>query len=307
MTDIDELQARGDLFTRQLVKEKQRTGALATQLNEVNSKNKVLREANKQKAIQLLNKYTTTPNDANQRIDGCNPTLLAETSQAKAKTKLEKQLGKALLRRNQIENDNNAIKSKIDQLRRKVHNDVKNKENMEKQLHEIQDNVDEIMKRSAAVATERERLQERRNQIIDQDNEKQAAFEKEYRELSVYIADQAKKLERSIAEAATNVTTQLANVNSGIGASNTTADSKEDMKHLQTKLAKVDAELPLLSKSLRENQWKSKYCRAVCTYVFDLLTSHEPTFSLFVLKFITLRRNSNNYEKCRVFRLQKTL
>ena len=225
----------------------------------MNSKIATLREANKQKAIQLLNKYTTTPNDANQRIDGCNPTLLAETSQAKAKTKLEKQLGKALLRRNQIENDNNAIKSKIDQLRRKVHNDVKNKESLAKELSEIQDNVDEIMKRSAAVATERERLQERRNQIIERDNEKQAVFEKEYRELSVYIADQAKKLEQSISQAASNVTTQLANVNS-IGASNTTSDSKEDMKHLQAKLDKVDAELPLLSKSLRENQWKSKYC-----------------------------------------------
>ena len=262
---VDELQARGDLFTRQLVKEKQRTGALTTQLNEVNSKIASLREANKQKAIQLLNKYTTTPNDANQRIDGCNPTLLAETSQAKAKTKLEKQLGKSLLRRNQIENDNNAIKSKIDQLRRKVHNDVKNKDNLEKELHEIQNNVDEIMKRSAAVATERERLHERRNQNIERDDEKQAAFEKEYRELSIYIADQAKKLEQSISKAATTVVTQLANVNSGTGASNTTAtDSKEDIKHLQAKLDKVDMELPLLSKSLRENQWKSKYCRAVC-------------------------------------------
>lgn len=264
MTDIDELQARGDLFTRQLVKEKQRVGTLNAQLADVNSKIAMLRETNKQKAIQLLNKYTTTPNDANQRIDGCNPTLLAETSQAKAKTKLEKQLGKALLRRNQIENDNNAIKEKIDKLRRKVHNDVKNKETMEKELHEIQDNVDEIMKRSAAVATERERLHERRNLKIDQDNEKQAMFEKEYRELSVYIADQAKKLEQSISQAANNVTTQLANVNSGIGASNTSVDSKEDVKPLQAKLAKVDAELPLLSKSLRENQWKSKYCRFVC-------------------------------------------
>jgi len=264
MTDIDELQARGDLFTRQLVKEKQRVGTLNAQLADVNSKIAMLREANKQKAIQLLNKYTTTPNDANQRIDGCNPTLLAETSQTKAKTKLEKQLGKALLRRNQIENDNDAIREKIDKLRRKVHIDVKNKENMEKELHKIQDNVDEIMKRSAAVATERERLQERRNQIIEQDNEKQAAFEKDYRELSVYIADQAKKLEQSISQAASNVVTQLGKVNSGIGASNTVIDSKEDIKHLQTKLAKVDAELPLLSKSLRENQWKSKYCRAVC-------------------------------------------
>ena len=281
MTDIDELQARGDLFTRQLVKEKQRVGTLNAQLADVNSKIAMLRETNKQKAIQLLNKYTTTPNDANQRIDGCNPTLLAETSQAKAKTKLEKQLGKALLRRNQIENDNNAIKSKIDQLRRKVHNDVKNKENMGKQLHEIQDNVDEIMKRSAAVATERERLHDQRNLKIDQDNEKQAAFEKDYRELSVYIADQAKKLEQSISQAANNVTTQLANVNSGLGASNNTViDSKEDIKHIQAKLDKVDAELPLLSKSLRENQWKSKYCMLYAN-IFDLLTSHEPTFSLF--------------------------
>ena len=67
-------------------------------------------------------------------------------------------LGKALIRRNQIENENAAIKGKIDKLRRKVHNDMNNRESMEKELIDVKEDVDEIMMRAAAVANERDRM-----------------------------------------------------------------------------------------------------------------------------------------------------
>ena len=61
---MEELQARGDLYTRQLIKEKRRIETLQTQLNDVHSKIATTRESNKQKAISLLNKYTITKSDA---------------------------------------------------------------------------------------------------------------------------------------------------------------------------------------------------------------------------------------------------
>ena len=235
-------------------------GQLQVQLNDVNEKITNLRESNKRKAMCLLNKYTATPNDAYHRVDGVNPTMLAENNQKKIVKKLESRLGKALIRRNQIENENGAIKDKIDKLRRKIYNDIKNRESMEKELIEIKEDVDDIMKRAAAVANERERLIERRNQILQQDSEKQAIFEKEYNELCAFISEQAKSLEESIAKAADSVTAQLNVVEGGQGSSsNIAADSVDDIKKLEDKVATLDKEYAETQKSLRENQWKIQH------------------------------------------------
>ena len=163
---IDQLQSRGDLFTRQLIKEKQRMAHLQVKLKEINENIAALRDSNKKKAMYLLNKYTTTPNNAYHRVDGVNPIMLAENNQKKIVKNLESRLGKALIRRNQIENENIIIKSEIDKLRRKITNDIKNRECIEKELIEIKQEMDEIMKRAAAATDERERLIERRNQIL---------------------------------------------------------------------------------------------------------------------------------------------
>jgi len=208
-SSIDKLQARGDLFTRQLIKEKKRTNELQVKLKEVNAQIAEIRESNKQKAICLLNKYSTTPNDAYHRVDGVNPTSLAESNQKKIVKTLESRLGKALVRRNQLENENALIKDMIDQLRRKIANDIKNRERMEKELIQIKDDMNEIMERAAAAADERETLIVKRNQILKENDEKQLIFEKEYGELSSYIVMQAKALEDSIAKATDAVTSKL--------------------------------------------------------------------------------------------------
>jgi chromosome segregation ATPase len=254
---IDELQARRDHFTRLLIKEKQRTSTLQVKLDEVNEKIANLRDSNKQKAVSLLNKYTTTPNDAYIRVDGVNPAMLAEENQKKIVKKLESRLGKTLIRRSEVENENDAIKGKIDKLRRKIYIDSNNKECMKEELMKVKDDVDEIMTRAAAVAAERERLIERRNQVLQQDHEQQIIFEKEYNELCLFIAKQAKSLEESIAKAADSVTSQLSTVEGGQGLnSKSVSDSMDDIKHLEDRVAALDIEYEATQSSLRENQWK---------------------------------------------------
>ncbi|KAL7538630.1 hypothetical protein ACHAWF_006153 [Thalassiosira exigua] len=283
-SSIDDLQARGDLFTRKLMQEKQRTGQLQLQLNEVNDKIATLRDSNKRKAMCLLNKYTTTPNDAYHRVDGVNPTVLAENNQKKIVKKLESRLGKALIRRNQIENENARIKGKIDKLRRKTFNDMKNRECMEKELIEIREDVDEIMKRAAAVANERERLIERRDQILQQEVEKQAVFEKEYYELCVFIAQQAKSLEESIAKAADSVAAQLNVADKSPGSNHNNADSVEDIKKLEERVASLDEEYESTQKSLQENQWKIQHFEEKFKELRDVsgLSSTEDIINTFV-------------------------
>lgn len=259
-SSIDKLQARGDHFTRQLIKEKKRTNELQVKLKEVNEQIQTTREANKQKAICLLNKYSTTPNDAYHRVDGVNPTSLAESNQKKIIKTLESRLGKALVRRNQLENENALIKDKIDKLRRKIANDINNRERMEKELIQIKDDMDEIMERAAVAADEREKLLVKRDQILQENEEKQLIFEKEYGELSHYIVMQAKALEDSIAKATDNVASKLSLVaDKSLSKSNAAAgslNSSKEIKHLQGKLDRLENEHALTAESLKEHQRK---------------------------------------------------
>ena len=136
MTDsLAALQARGDHFTRQLLQEKQRVSRYEAQLKELNEEISTVRERNKRKAIDLLNKHTsTTKKSAYQRVDGKDPTRLAEINQKKLVDNLESRLDKALARQSVIDSENSVIKAKIDKLRRKVDNDSVNRKNVEKQL-----------------------------------------------------------------------------------------------------------------------------------------------------------------------------
>ena len=259
-SSIDKLQSRGDLFTRQLIKEKKRTNELQVRLKEVNAQIAQIRESNKQKAICLLNKYSTTPNDAYHRVDGVNPTSLAESNQKKIVKTLESRLGKALVRRNQLENENSLIKDKIDKLRRKIANDIKNRERMEKELVQIKDDMDEIMERAAIAADEREKLIAKRNQILDENDEKQLIFEKEYGELSSYIVMQARALEDSIAKATDDVTSKL-NLADGTLSKNKalaagTLNSSKEIKHHQAKLDRLENEYALTTASLKDHERK---------------------------------------------------
>ena len=287
---MEELQARGDLYTRQLIKEKRRIETLQTQLNDVHSKIATTRDSNKEKAISLMNKYTITKNDANHRVDGLNPSRLAENNQKKIVKTLESRLGKALVRRNQLENENDVIKSKIDKLRRKVHNDIKNKESMDKEMLDIQEDMDEIMKRSAAVANERERLLERRHQVLHQDNEKQEIFAQEMFVLCKQISDQSKALEESIAKAADHVTAKLNNVANGRGQGSSSNDndtaknSKDDIHKLRNKLDIIEANCSATQKTLQENQWKIQHFEETFNALKEVsgLSSTEDIINTFV-------------------------
>jgi hypothetical protein len=207
-----------------------------------------------------LNKYSTTPNDAYHRVDGVNPTSLAESNQKKIVKTLESRLGKALVRRNQLENENALIKDKIDKHRRKIANDINNRERMEKELIQIKDDMDEIMERAAVAADEREKLLVKRDQILQENEEKQLIFEKEYGELSHYIVMQAKALEDSIAKATDNVASKLSLVaDKSLSKSNAAAgslNSSKEIKHLQGKLDRLENEHALTAESLKEHQRK---------------------------------------------------
>ena len=203
------LQTRGDNFTRQLLYENQRVTLLETQLKQSNEKITQIRDSNKRKAIELLNMHTTTTNGAYHRADGLDPTRLAEINQKKLVSNLEGRLNKALVRQNSVESENDAIKGKIDKLRRKVYNDSINRQNVEKELKQIQDDVDNVMKRAAAASEQRDKVVDQRNQLIRINSEERAKFDEEYIKLSFFIAEQNRVLENSISSVATGLISKL--------------------------------------------------------------------------------------------------
>ncbi|KAL7481221.1 hypothetical protein ACHAW6_006902 [Cyclotella cf. meneghiniana] len=256
---FDQLQERERLFTRQLIREKQRAAALRAQLEQIRDKMARLRRANKTMAVALLNKYTATPNDGYHRVDGVHPVRLAESNQKKIVKTLESRLGKALIRRNQIENENARIKHTIDTLRRKIIQDVKTKERLEKELIGIHDDMDQILKRAAVASEERDRFMEQRNQIVSEDKLRQAKFEKEYADLTALISKQSKSWEESIANVAENVVSALSGADASHSSSppaNEGINHEEDTRQLEEKLAALDKEYAETQRVMRKNECK---------------------------------------------------
>ena len=152
---------------------------------------------------------------------------------------------------------------------------------------EIKQEMDEIMKRAAAATDERERLIERRNQILQDNREKQSIFEKEYHELNVFIAAQAKSLEESIAKAADTVATKLNVADGGQGSKNSASsgnDYFEEIKCLEERIAALDKEYAETQKSLRESEWKIQTFQEKFRELHDVsgLSSTDDIISTFV-------------------------
>lgn len=206
------LQARGDQFTRQLLQEKQKVSQLEANLQELNEQITGVREENKKKAIDLLNKYATTTNSAYQRVDGLDPTRFVLINQKKLVNNLEGRLNKSLVRQSSLQSDNNENKSKIDKLRRKVHNDSINRKGMEKRLVQIQNDVSEIMKRAACISEQRDKILDLQHQIEKENMDEREQFKEQYHKLSSYIEEQNNLLETSIAKVATDVVNKLESV-----------------------------------------------------------------------------------------------
>ena len=227
METLASLQARGDLYTRQLINERQRIAQLQSKLAEVNQNIVSTRESNKAKAIQLLNinnhaaKYkagsptaksnnsktsTCRPTrEAYTRADGLNPTKTAMENQRKMIKSLEGRLNLALTRRNSIQTENNVIKEKINMLRRKICIDNANRDGIEKELRAIQERMGEIMSRAAVASEQTDKIEEQRNQMLKHHMEGEEAFREEYERLSAYVAEQARLLGESIATVANDV------------------------------------------------------------------------------------------------------
>lgn len=286
MTDtLTALQARGDKFTRRLLQEKQRVSQLEAQLKDVNKQVSKIREENKKKAVKLMNMHTTTTNSAYQRVDGLDPTRLAEINQKKLVSNLEGRLNKALVRQSSIQSENNLIKAKIDKLRRKVQNETVNRKDMEKRLKQIQDDVDDFMKRAAVASEQRDKIVEQRHQFMRENSEEREKFSREYSVLSSYIDEQNKLLEHSIAMVASDVVTKLDKIDEQENEEdNTTTNPAEEIQSLDNRIAELDHQYASNKRILQQTEEKNKSYKEAFRRLQEVsgLTSTESIIEAFV-------------------------
>ena len=261
MTDtLGALQSRGDKFTRQLLQEKQRIAQLQAQLKEVNDEVSLVRSLNKKRAIELLNIHSSTTNNAYQRADGTNPTRLAQINQEKLVNNLEGRLNKAFVRRSTIHSENNLIKTKVDKLRQKVHNDSINRKHMEKKLKSIQNEVEEIMKTAATISEQREKVIEKSNHLIRENMEERDKFNEEYSKLANYISEQNRLLETSISMVASNIENNLKKVETD-EAENIKEESKnprEEIRSLDERIEELNNQCEASKRILKQTEEKNK-------------------------------------------------
>jgi len=252
------LQARGDHFTRQLLQEKQRVSQFEANLKELNDQITEVREENKKKAIDLLNNHATTTNSAYQRVDGLDPTRLAEINQKKLVDNLEGRLNKALVRQSSIQSENDGIKGKIDKLRRKVANDSINRKDIEKRLKHIQYDVSEIMKRAASVSEQRDKIIDLHNQVVRENADERKKINEEYVKLSTYIDEQNQLLESSIAMVASDVVTKLNKMDTSHSEDMADLSPIEEMKALDARLTELERQCEANRQTLDQAEAKNR-------------------------------------------------
>lgn len=244
--------------------------SLQTKLSEANQNIASVRESNKQKAIVVLNKHANTANDAHTRADGLNPTKIALGTQRKAVRSMEGRLNKALVRRNTIETENNAVKDKINMLRSKMCNGNINRACIEKELKMIQERMDDIMRRAAIASDQTDKLVEQRNLLLKENLDEEEMFRAEYDRLSAYVAEQARLLGESIAASDVVASTRGgANRHSSNGDTDPedggsdrlrpTPAPVDDIRQLQEKLDRLDADYEASNQHLKATDEKNRH------------------------------------------------
>jgi len=262
------LQTNGDTLKKKMIEEKQKVAKLEGQLKELQETVAQYRENNKVKAIELMNvnNLSSTNRMFSQKVDGNNPTRVAEINQKRLIENLEGRLNKALVRRSTIEAENNTIKANIDKFRYQIQNDRMNQQSMTKQVNAIQEDIDHVLKKTAALIEQRDKIIEQNNQIVHDDMEEKQLFGNEYHALGQFISEQKTILENSISSMTSNMLTKLRSIDNSKSApvhgskvpgmpnsSSAKENPADEMKHLDERLAYLDQRIETYKQMIRHD------------------------------------------------------
>lgn len=223
---IIELQARGDLFARKLVGEKQRAADIEAELVKVTQEIETFRETRAESSQHRQQQHAGGGENNPARY-------MAEASQNKLVHKLESRLDNALVRQNEILNENNDIKNKIERIRRKIQNAADNQTEKTRRLQEIQHSLEEVSKKTLSLKDQKDKVDAKRTRLLNQNMQEKEQFSVACRELGEFISSQAELLGKSIASAANDVLLEQDD-SSRIGT------PANDIKLLDVKLQELD-------------------------------------------------------------------
>jgi len=303
---LAKMQERGDAYARQMMLERHRLNQLQDQLQITTQEINCLRNENKEKAIKLMNMHNAKLSDSYKRVDGKNPTKLAEANQKSLLKNLEVRLNKALVRQNEITNENEEIKAKIDKERVKICHDYTTRLDTEKKLKVIQNSMDEILRSASAAVVDRDLAIGKISQITEENQKEQEEFEKEYEDLSYYIAEQNSLLEQSITSAASAVVCKAnasedvcdsASKEEDTHTSQQLENTREELERTRENLIKTEAQIEKYQNVFEKLQNKcglSSMSDVSSVYIVQ----EEESFSLFNYIQRTIKETEMKVEQC---------
>lgn len=195
---LENLQDKGDYFTRLTIIERKRLNDLDEALHHISGETESYRSRAKKTAIDIMNLNIMTPNPAYQRADGCDIQKQADQVTNKMLHILEAKLNKLLQRRSDEQVKNKQKKEEIDHMRRlRIQTDISHK-HYETELASLREKIVKLMAECTAVMENREKVIEMKESLEKANVEEQKKFEEDYEEMGQYIKEQNTCLEDTL-------------------------------------------------------------------------------------------------------------
>mmetsp|Transcript_21419 Transcript_21419/g.31018 ORF Transcript_21419/g.31018 Transcript_21419/m.31018 type:complete len:515 (+) Transcript_21419:73-1617(+) len=195
---LEQLQDKGDYFTRLIIIERKRLADLEEAYIHIMGEIENYRMRAKKTAIDIMNLNILTPNPAYQKADGCEIQKQANLVTNKMMHILEAKLNKLLQRRSNEQNRNRQKKKDIDHMRRlRIQTDSAHK-NYDTELSTLKEKTQKLMSECTGVMEARERVIEMKEALEKANAEEQEKFEEEFEEMGHYIKDQNVSLEETL-------------------------------------------------------------------------------------------------------------
>lgn len=160
------------------------------------------RASTKSIAADLLNQHRFTAKPAAARTDGINPSKLAEISRKKLIASFEHRLNNMRIRFSLTENQNEALQSKIDSLRRHRMTSNNSREKIECSVKEVKRLVECVLEKSHGVSELREKTVEQLHDLHQQQTQEREDFANKMQALAIFIDKQNRDFEESMAATA---------------------------------------------------------------------------------------------------------
>lgn len=195
---LENLQEKGDYFSRLCAVEKKRINDLEDAIHHINTEIEKFKNSSKATAIDVLNLHTLAPNATHKKTDGANISHEAHLNVKKVLSVHEAKLNRLLQKRSDVHNNLKKLKNEINHARKlRMQTDIQHNK-YENMLMEAKLNIERLLSESTAIVEERDKLLEKKGNLERINSDEQNSFQEEFESLGNFIKAQNQALEDAL-------------------------------------------------------------------------------------------------------------